>query len=99
MQATHLPAREMTAPEHLGLETRAAFRQAAISLLDSLPEGSCLAIDLAATRHVDSAGLGVLMLVQRKAAERRQHVSLLHPNDELRFLLHLTKLSDLFEMA
>ncbi|MCU0620864.1 MAG: STAS domain-containing protein [Gemmatimonadales bacterium] len=98
MQATHLPAREITAPEHLGLESRAAFRQAAIALLDSLPDGSRLAIDLAATRHVDSAGLGVLMLVQRKAAERRQSVALLHANDELRFLLNITKLSELFAL-
>jgi hypothetical protein len=38
------------------------------------------------------------MLVQRHAAERRMPVVLRNANDELRFLLALTKLADLFEM-
>ena len=37
-------------------------------------------------------------LVQRKAAERRQTVCLRGANEELRFLLVLTKLDDLFEL-
>jgi len=88
----------MSAPESLGLETRVEFRRAAIELLESVPEGEGrLVVDLGGTRHVDSAGLGALMLVQRRAAERRQTVVLEHPSDELRFLLNLTKLSPLFE--
>ena len=75
------------------------FRRSASDLLDSLPEGSGrLVIDLASTRHVDSAGLGALMLIQRRAAERRQAVCLRGANEELRFLLVLTKLDDLFEL-
>jgi anti-anti-sigma factor len=67
--------------------------------LDELPEGSGrLVIDLSATKQVDSAGLGALMMIQRKAAERRQTVCLRGPNEELRFLLVLTKLDDLFEL-
>jgi anti-anti-sigma regulatory factor len=89
----------MAAPEELGLESRSAFRRAAGELLDQLPEGAGrLVIDLSATRGVDSAGLGALMLVQRKAAERRLSVCLRGANDELRFLLVLTKLDDLFEL-
>jgi len=38
-----------------------------------------LVIDLSGTRSVDSAGLGALMLIQRKAAERRQTVCLRAP--------------------
>jgi anti-anti-sigma regulatory factor len=98
MQATHGLARTLTAPAALGLETRVEFRKAAFDVLEALPEGSGrLLIDLAPTRHVDSAGLGALMLVQRRAAERRQVIVLRRPSDELRFLLHLTKLDDLFE--
>ena len=97
--ATHGTARELVAPQRLGLDTRVEFRRAAVQILESLPEGSGrLVIDLAATRQVDSAGLGVLMLVQRRAAERRQRVALRHPSDELRFLLVITKLADLFEI-
>ena len=64
-----------------------------------MPEGeSRLVIDLKGTQHVDSAGLGALMLVQRRAGERRQRVALRSASEELRFLLMLTKLEDLFEL-
>ncbi len=99
MQATQSSTLEVAAPSHLGLESRTIFRQNAVDLLDQLPERSGrLVIDLRGTRTVDSAGLGALMLIQRRAAERRQVVVLKRPNDELRFLLVLTKLDDLFEV-
>ena len=63
------------APETLGLDTRVEIRKAAIRLLEQMPEGvGRLVIDLGRTRQVDSAGLGALMLIQRRAAERRQAV-------------------------
>jgi anti-sigma B factor antagonist len=68
-------------------------------LLEEMPEGlGRLVIDLAPTRHVDSAGLGALMLIQRRAAERRQVVVLRNASEEIRFLLVLTKLDDLFQL-
>jgi anti-anti-sigma factor len=91
--------RGMIAPEALGLDTRVEVRKAAIRLLEEMPEGvGRLVIDLGRTRHVDSAGLGALMLIQRRAAERRQAVVLRNLSDEIRFLLVLTKLDDLFQM-
>jgi anti-anti-sigma factor len=89
----------LAAPEALGLDSRTVFRRAAGELLEQLEEGAGrLVIDLSATRQVDSAGLGALMLIQRKAAERRLAVCLRGANEELRFLLVLTKLDDLFEL-
>jgi hypothetical protein len=38
------------------------------------------------------------MLIQRRAAERRQTIVLRNPNDEIRFLLVITKLVDLFRL-
>ena len=91
--------RGLAAPDTLGLETRVQIRKAAIQLLEDMPEGTGrLVIDLGHTRYIDSAGLGALMLIQRRAAERRQSVVLRHPNEEIRFLLVLTKLYDLFEV-
>lgn len=99
MTASPLGERTLAAPEALGLDTRTGFRREAAALLDELPEGTGrLVIDLTATRAVDSAGLGALMLIQRRAAERRQTVCLRGANEELRFLLVLTKLDDLFEL-
>lgn len=89
---------EYHAPETLGLETRDKIRREAAKLLDGMPPGGGeLVIDLARTRQVDSAGLGALMLIQHHAAERRQTVRLVNVSDELRFLLVLTKLDELFE--
>src|ERR671912_465756 len=91
--------RGLSAPDTLGLESRVAIRKAAIKLLEGMPEGAGrLVIDLGRTRHVDSAGLGALMLIQRRAAERRQTVTLRNVSDEIRFLLVLTKLDDLFQV-
>lgn len=91
--------RGLVAPETLGLETRVEIRRAAAQLLEEMPEGSGrLVLDLSRTRTVDSAGLGALMLIQRLAAERRQVVVLRNPGEEIRFLLALTKLQDLFQI-
>ena len=99
MMATQVDARELAGPVNLGLDTRIEFRKAAVDLMDAMTQpGSRLIIDLTATRTVDSAGLGVLMLIQRHAAERRLRVVLKRPNDELKFLLALTKLDDLFDL-
>jgi anti-anti-sigma factor len=99
MATTQLNTRLLAAPDVLGLDARTEFRQAATALLEQLPERTGrLVIDLSGTRQVDSAGLGALMLIQRRAAERRQVVVLKNANDELRFLLVLTKLDDLFQL-
>ena len=99
MKSTHDAERAMVAPETLGLDTRVEIRKAAVRLLEEMAEGSGrLVIDLARTRQVDSAGLGALMLIQRRAAERRQVVVLRNLSEEIRFLLVLTKLDDLFQL-
>jgi anti-anti-sigma regulatory factor len=46
---------------------------------------------------VDSAGLGVLVLVRERAAERRWTVCLRGASEELRFMLVLTRLENRFE--
>lgn len=99
MSTTQVATRELAAPAELGLDTRVEFRRAGVALLDQLPEGAGqLIVDLSGTVRVDSAGLGALMLIQRRAAERRLSVLLRGANDEVRFLLVLTKLDDLFEL-
>ena len=99
MRSPHDAERAMVAPETLGLDSRVEVRKAAVRLLEEMPEGSGrLIIDLGHTRQVDSAGLGALMLIQRRAAERRQVVVLRNLSEEIRFLLVLTKLDDLFQL-
>lgn len=100
MVNTNPTAEVFHTPESLGLDTRDQVRREAMKVLDSLPpESGRLRIDMQATRKVDSAGLGALMLIQRHAAARRVSVSLSGVNDEIMFLLVLTKLSDLFDVT
>jgi anti-anti-sigma regulatory factor len=81
------------------METRGEFRRASVELLDALPEGAgCLVVDVSLSRLVDSAGLGTLILIQQHAAGRRQTVRLRGISEELRLLLVLTKLEDMFEV-
>ena len=91
-------ARQITAPEELGLDTRLEFRESASRELDALSEGATLVVDLGRTSRVDSAGLSALMLLSRRASERNQRIVLKDPSEELRFLLALTLMTDLFEM-
>lgn len=87
------------APASLGRETRGIFRRQALEALEALEASggvSPLLVDLSATRIVDSAGLGVLVLLQRRAAEVRRSVHLYGASEELRFLLVMTRLDDRF---
>ena len=71
----------MRAPTTLDRGTRVKFRRE----------------DLGRTTRVDSAGLGVLVLVRERAAERRWTVCLRGASEELRFMLVLTRLENRFE--
>lgn len=99
MMEPHVIARRIEAPGELGLDTRIAFREAAMAELGAMPDGTVLAIDCSKTRRVDSAGLSALMLIQRHAAEREQRVALEGLSDEFRFLLALTRMDLLFELG
>jgi anti-anti-sigma factor len=83
----------------LTLDSREEFRRRAVAAIDSMRAAqSRLVVDMTATKSMDSAGLGTLILVQRRAAARRSRVELRGLNEDLRFLLTLTKLEDLFEI-
>jgi len=98
VSATQVSARSIIAPEALGLDTRLEFRESVTRQLDAMPDGGILTVDLAQTKRVDSAGLSALMLIQRHASDRSQRIVLRDPSDEMRFLLALTLMTDLFEI-
>jgi anti-anti-sigma factor len=89
------------APTVLDRDTRLAFRREALAVVETRSTGrdvgGRVVVDLAGTRHVDSAGLGALVLVRERAAEQRWTVCLRGASEELRFLLVLTRLEDRFE--
>ncbi|GAC1658651.1 MAG: hypothetical protein NVS4B3_26220 [Gemmatimonadaceae bacterium] len=91
----------MEAPVRLSAETRSQFRRAALEQLDTLAArgGDRLTIDLAATTEVDASGLGILVLVQKRAKELGTKLRLAHVPQQVRYLLVLTKLDHLFEFT
>ncbi len=91
--------RVVVAPEELDLDSRMIFRREALEALAVMSPGAdVLEIDFSSTRSMDSSGLGALIVVQRKAAQIQMSVRLRGLSQELRFLLALTKLEDLFEI-
>ena len=94
-----LPEQLVVAPTRLGLESRIEFRQVSSALIDHTTGGTGrFVIDCSRLRSIDSAGLNALIIIQRRAANRRIRVFLRDLEDDLQSLLVLTKLDDLFEL-
>src|SRR5262245_12429732 len=91
----------LPAPERLVAETRVDFRCAALDSVGRVgAAGSrALTIDLSSTRDLDASGLGILVLVQKKAREQGVATRLSGASARIRNLLTLTKLEFLFEFV
>ena len=73
MQATTAKNKNpvLVAPERIIAATRAEFRGMALDFLESVPKGAqALVIDLSDTVELDASGLGILVLIQKRAKER-----------------------------
>jgi anti-anti-sigma factor len=87
----------LTAPERLVAETRAEFRNVAVSAIDTAGrEAKWLTLDLAATREMDATGLGTLVAIQNRAKQHGMTVKLVNVTEEVLTLLALTELMHLF---
>lgn len=76
----------------------AHFRDEVNSVLPGSPP--VIEIDLSQTRFVDSSGLGALFALYRSTAQRNGIVlRLLNPRPEIRQLLELTQMQQLFEIV
>lgn len=89
------------APPRLVAATRVDFRCTAMEYVGRVGEsgGHAITIDLACTQDVDASGLGILVLVQKKARERGVVTRLAGVSERLHGLLRLTKLDTLFEFV
>lgn len=90
----------LRAPEKLVAETRLDFRRAALDHLDRVLERSLtrVVIDLDKTNEIDASGLGVLVLLQKRARERMIATRLMNTPAAVKQMLTLTKLDYLFEL-
>ena len=90
----------LIAPERLVASTRADFRTAALAHLDHVqPDQGTLVIDMGQTVELDASGLGILVLVQKRAKDRGLSTSLRRTPERVRNLLKLTMLDFLFELT
>ena len=88
----------VVAPERLISSTRAEFRAHALNHLERLAaDDGALVIDLGRTVELDASGLGILVLLQKRAKERGLSTSLRRAPERVRNLLKLTMLEFLFE--
>lgn len=87
----------LTAPSRLVAETRAEFRNAAVSMIESMArQAKAITLDLAATREMDATGLGTLVAIQNRAKQMGMTVRLVNVTEEVLTLLALTELMHLF---
>ena len=90
----------LIAPERLISATRSEFRTAALAHLEKLgADTRALIIDLGRTVELDAAGLGILVLIQKRAKERGLSTRLRQTPERVRNLLQLTMLDFLFELT
>ena len=100
MQAAYNDDTALIAPERLVADTRDGFRAAAVAHLDGLGAGArAIVIDLGNTAEVDASGLGILVLIQKRARARGFSTRLHRTPERVHNLLKLTMLDFLFEFT
>ena len=92
-------APSIAVPDRLVADTRAQFRKDALAYLDRAAAQSVkdLALDMSQTAEMDASGLGILVVVQKKATELGIRMRIVRAPQQVRYLLLLTKLEHLFE--
>ena len=89
------------APSRLTSEQRLDFRRVVLEALETtVQDGSGIVeIDLRATVEIDASGLGVLILLQKRARERGIVVRLHSVPNAVEQLLDATRLGALFDIV
>jgi ABC-type transporter Mla MlaB component len=99
--STESVSNTFSAPERIIAETRANFRKDALAFMERAVEAGLVevSLEMSKTVEIDASGLGVLVVVQKKAKELGLHMRVTRAPQQVRYLLLLTKLEHLFEFA
>jgi anti-anti-sigma factor len=91
----------LVAPSRLTADHRLEFRRSVLEALEqaSRSGADAVEIDLSVTTEIDASGLGVLVLLQKRARERSMSARLLNTPRAVRQMLHITRLDALFEFT
>ena len=95
------PVPSLVAPFRLTSDHRLDFRRASLEALAAAAQAGepAVSIDLTRTIELDASGLGVLVLLQKRARERGLRTRLVNPARAVREMLQLTRLDSLFELV
>ena len=98
---TAFAAADLAAPTNLIAPSRLVFRRVGLEAVERAAEAgaACVTVDMSRVESIDSSGLGVLVLIYKRAAERGLRVRLQGMPPHVRELLELTRLSPLFDFA
>ena len=90
-----------SAPDRIVAETRATFRKDALAFMECAVAAGLIdiSLEMSKTVEIDASGLGVLVVVQKKATELGLQMRVTRAPQQVRYLLLLTKLEHLFEFA
>ncbi len=91
----------LVAPARLTSDHRLEFRRAVLESLEAATRAGdpAVSVDLGQTIELDASGLGVLVLLQKRARERGLRTRLIRAPHLVREMLQLTRLETLFEFA
>lgn len=97
--AVEAPVEPLIAPVRLISDHRLEFRRTALEALERAAESgaSAVEVDMSACVELDASGLGVLVLLQKRARERDLCTRLLHVTRPVRLMIAITRLESLFE--
>ena len=95
------PMAPYVCPSHLTTESRVAFRTDALDALDAafVAGATVVSLDLSAVVDMDASGLGVLILLQKRARERHMRVRLYHVPGLVERLFDDTRMGPLFDIV
>jgi anti-anti-sigma factor len=99
--AVEVAVQPLVAPSRLTSDQRLEFRRAALEQLElgARTGSGVVEVDLGATSEIDASGLGVLVLLQKRARERGLTTRLLNASRSIHEMLQLTRLDSLFEIG
>lgn len=91
----------LIAPSRLIADTRGEFRRQSLDHLERriADSATVLTIDLGDTTEIDGSGLGMLVLLQKRAHEHGMVTRLLNLHEAVRHRLSITKLDAIFDIA
>lgn len=91
----------LAAPMRLTADTRLAFRREAIEHLEVLVrrEAAVLELDMRSTKDLDASGLGILVLLQKRAREAGMGTRIRGARDGVRTAIEGARLHHLFDFV